>query len=658
MSSSLNFFLYEFQPNSESYLSSSYLGLSKKMNSLKIFCRIRPIIEGKDQDRTSNDGDGDGNHPIQTSQSSREIERKIKCIDSKTISLCDLNSLMEQRIVFDQVFDETFDQIKIFDSVGRPLLRSLLKGEDVLMFAYGVTSSGKSYTINGTPQSPGLIPRALIYLFDRIVPEQLVPFNKIISTQQNDFLYNDQMDSITTPTKSNQTFIEDQLCPFVSLTKKFQKTLFDWSTVKMKFNEENSNDDRTLMEPFQNKRFALFISFVEIYNNYIYDLLEVPQSNSFMEWHRTPRQLVNDHQQMVYVQGSREIQCISLDQAFKVYLFGLQNRRLSQTELNDTSSRSHSVFTIKLVNYDDVPIATDDFQLKNCLKSPKLSVNQFSIVDLAGLERTKRTKNTKTTLFEASNINNSLMTLRSCFDAMKKNMSIDSIEISSKNIANGSNVKTKKFLIPYRQSKLTYFLKRFFEFPCQIRMMICIKPHIDDFNENKQVLMFGKKAQKIIIPLSVNQQQKPPQPTNDVRVNDRHQEKIVSKSSSTTTASSGNDQDEEVVGESSHGGDLAEHLSPHFLIEQQKYEKKDGEYDEHRISRSDSIQLRLFRIRSPDRNLFTNEDAIRKLSFSSVHDQIIEHLGYFESNLNEIFSKAGTICMFDSFSMFFSLFLI
>ena len=53
---------------------------------------------------------------------------------------------------FNQIFDETYDQQAIFDHCCLPLLRKFFKGENTLLFCYGTTSSGKSFTIRGPPE--------------------------------------------------------------------------------------------------------------------------------------------------------------------------------------------------------------------------------------------------------------------------------------------------------------------------------------------------------------------------------------------------------------------------------------------------------------------------------------------------------------------------
>lgn len=112
-------------------------------------------------------------------------------------------------------------------------------------------------------------------------------------------------------------------------------------------------------------------------------------------------------------------------------ILGDQRRRISDTLLNKSSSRSHSVFTIRLVQapceyvlnenvLKDVFLFRSDFAYYPTTEPNKLIISQLSLVDLAGSERAKRTQNTGAKLAEAGQINNSLLTLRQCFEKLRQ----------------------------------------------------------------------------------------------------------------------------------------------------------------------------------------------------------------------------------------------
>lgn len=74
---------------------------------------------------------------------------------------------------FQRVFEESVGQKELFDTVGLPLVKSLVEGRNGLLFAYGVTGSGKTYTMNGEPQDGGIMPRSLDVIFNSIAHFQV-----------------------------------------------------------------------------------------------------------------------------------------------------------------------------------------------------------------------------------------------------------------------------------------------------------------------------------------------------------------------------------------------------------------------------------------------------------------------------------------------------
>lgn len=74
----------------------------------------------------------------------------------------------EHRFVFDRLFDEDSSQSEVYSYTGKPLLDSVLEGYNATIFAYGATGCGKTFTITGTPENPGIIFLAMSDLFRRI----------------------------------------------------------------------------------------------------------------------------------------------------------------------------------------------------------------------------------------------------------------------------------------------------------------------------------------------------------------------------------------------------------------------------------------------------------------------------------------------------------
>lgn len=101
----------------------------------------------------------------------------------------------------------------------------------------------------------------------------------------------------------------------------------------------------------------------------------------------------------MYVHGVTEVEVKSTDEAFEIFNKGQRRKRMAHNTLNTESSRSHSVFTIRLVQ------APLDVYGENILQDKKnISVSQLSFVDLAGSERTNRTNTSGQRLREAGEL--------------------------------------------------------------------------------------------------------------------------------------------------------------------------------------------------------------------------------------------------------------
>lgn len=232
--------------------------------------------------------------------------------------------------------------------------------------------------------------------------------------------------------------------------------------------------------------YAVFVSYVEIYNNYIYDLLDDSYELANFNGFTGPRskKINEDSKKRMYVCGVKEVEVKSTNEAFDLCLKGMKRRRIAFTQMNSESSRSHSVFNIRLVQ------APLDLEGVEVLEDKKfIHVSQLSIVDLAGCERNARTQTTGNQLREAGNINSSLLTLRNCFDALRDNQKF--------------NMNKK---VPYRDSKLTYLFKSFFEGEGSLKMIICINPGLKELNETLQVLKFTEISQEVTVSKGIRYQ--------------------------------------------------------------------------------------------------------------------------------------------------------
>lgn len=223
-----------------------------------------------------------------------------------------------------------------------------------------------------------------------------------------------------------------------------------------------SGESVAVVEFDKNASFGVFVSFAEIYNEYIYDLL-TQQSTV----HREKLNLGNNNG-ITYIKNLTMVPVSSGLQAFQILQYGLRNLNYAATRINDHSSRSHCVFTIKLVQASTL--------------QEGYNVSYFNFCDLAGSERVKKTLNVGDRLKESNNINTSLLVLSRCITAVR----------------DSQKYKDKR-LIPFRESKLTQLFKRALSGLEDISMIVNINPSRDMFDESHHVLNFSAIAKDIII---------------------------------------------------------------------------------------------------------------------------------------------------------------
>ncbi|KFP32192.1 Kinesin-like KIF23, partial [Colius striatus] len=376
---------------------------------------------------------------------------------------------------FKEVFGTLVIQKELFDVVAKPLVEDLIRGKNGLLFTYGVTGSGKTHTMTGSPGDGGLLPRCLDMIFNSIGPFQAKRFvfklddkNGVdVQCEVDALLERQKRDAMPVPkTPSSKRQMDPEFADMI-----------------------NVQDHCKVEEIDEDNVYSVFVSYIEIYNNYIYDLLEdSPFEPIKPKWNNcnTPvrngdfippqsKILREDQNHNMYVTGCTEVEVKSTEEAFEVFWRGQKKRRIANTQLNRESSRSHGVFIIKLAQ---APLDADGDNVLQ--EKEQIILSQLSLVDLAGSERTNRTKAEGSRLREAGNINQSLMTLRTCIEVLRENQLY------------GTNK-----MVPYRDSKLTHLFKNYFDGEGKVRMIVCVNPKAEDYEESLQVMRFAEMTQEV-----------------------------------------------------------------------------------------------------------------------------------------------------------------
>ncbi|KAA0202013.1 hypothetical protein HAZT_HAZT006534 [Hyalella azteca] len=248
---------------------------------------------------------------------------------------------------FDKVFDQTADNEKIFSEVMQPIVEGALNGINGTVFAYGQTSSGKTHTMLGSAESPGIIPLTIQSIFGGI-------------------------------------------------------------------------------EDTPHRQYLIRASYMEIYNEQIADLL-VGRSNIPGNKGLVVRE---DTSGNIHVPDLRE-ECVNnQDKLLSMMHRGDRNRQVGCTNMNERSSRSHTIFRIvSVLSFTSVfsmsglwarsPIVESqtaidgDNSLETGLSEDDVAVtvSHLNLVDLAGSENASQTGTSGDRLKEGGFINKSLSTL-------------------------------------------------------------------------------------------------------------------------------------------------------------------------------------------------------------------------------------------------------
>ncbi|KAG5896901.1 hypothetical protein JTB14_033539 [Gonioctena quinquepunctata] len=391
----------------------------------------------------------------------KETEPVMKLLSPQEICVvCESKGVRKDiRYKFEHVFTSYSAQKEIFEHLAYPLLEDLLKGKNGLLLTYGVTGSGKTFTLTGDEANPGIMPRCIYTIFNTI-GERQAPKYIIKSDRMNGFEIQTEEDAL-----------QDRLAE-IRMLKKTPKSNKKLNGDKVVFSNEGSK----LHDINKSNLYAVFITYIEIYNNNVYDLLDESHNGKSLQ----NKILREDSNRNMYVNGVTEVEVKSAQEAFEVFTAGQRRKKMAYTSLNAESSRSHSIFTIRIVQLEQIAINGDGKPV--IPEKNMITVAQLSLVDLAGSERTSRTQNTGARLKEASCINNSLMCLRTCLEILRENQ----------------RTKSNK-VVPYRDSRLTYLFKNYFEGDGNVQMIVCINPSFNDHEENLHVMKFAEMSQDVRI---------------------------------------------------------------------------------------------------------------------------------------------------------------
>ncbi|CAI9782730.1 unnamed protein product [Fraxinus pennsylvanica] len=284
---------------------------------------------------------------------------------------------------YDRVFGPTTTTRHVYDVASQHVVGGAMEGINGTIFAYGVTSSGKTHTMHGDQRSPGIIPLAV-------------------------------------------------------------------------------KDAFSIIQETPSREFLLRVSYLEIYNEVVNDLLNPAGQNL----------RIREDSQGTFVEGVKEEVVLSPAHALSLIAAGEEHRHVGSTNFNLLSSRSHTIFTLTI---ESSPYG------ENC-EGEAVTLSQLNLIDLAGSESSKA-ETTGVRRKEGSYINKSLLTLGTVISKLTDGRSTH---------------------IPYRDSKLTRLLQSSLSGHGRVSLICTVTPSSSNSEETHNTLKFAHRAKHIEIQASQN----------------------------------------------------------------------------------------------------------------------------------------------------------
>merc|ERR1719191_2046404 len=341
---------------------------------------------------------------------------------------------MEHSYTFNKVFMPHCSQEEVFNTMGKPLVDHILNGFNACVFAYGQTGSGKSYSVfgEGAGSRRGLLPRAIEYLFERVEERsEHREVGLVISFLE---IYLDQVRDL------GKAYVNRAWRPPPGMEAPEHAAGAARSAVRTGGPRSRPSSASGAMQR------------------------EDPYDNEDLEIHEAPNG-------QVFVKDLTLVPVKNITEVLDVVNLGVSLRQTHETRMNATSSRSHTVFTINIVQKD------------RRLADAEVLSGVLHFVDLAGSERLARSQSEGRRFQEAVIINSSLSALGKVI-----------LSLADKN---------SKY-IPYRDSKLTRILTHSLGGNSHTTLMCCINPSMDNYEESLNSLQFAERCKNVTNRPTVN----------------------------------------------------------------------------------------------------------------------------------------------------------
>ncbi|ORY37026.1 kinesin-domain-containing protein [Rhizoclosmatium globosum] len=405
---------------------------------------------------------------------------------------------------YDSVWNEQSDQDSLFKAEVSPLVNAFVEGFNATLFAYGQTGSGKTFTMGSS------------------VPDMVLPSSP---TKKTGILRPPQSGRTTptpaprgatasAPTTPSKTRFQHPTEPHPVSLSSLATTL--GPTSEHFLTPTSGMIPRAIHQIFeklahlrdmesQTSSYTIKISFLELHNEEWIDLLKETQSRgssggsgtvgTFGKRPSTPSKnskqtdatnqeisIREDKDGRISIHGATSVVVASAEAALKLLAKGSKLRSTAATNMNESSSRSHAIFSVSLTTTQMVKAQPSwhTTAQKPLASTAGLTVtSKFHFVDLAGSERLKRTQNTGDRKAEGISINQGLLVLGRVINCLTETKG------------------ATEAVVPYRDSKLTRFLQDSLGGNSKTVMLACISALEQDLPETINTLRYASRARGI-----------------------------------------------------------------------------------------------------------------------------------------------------------------
>ncbi|QDZ22056.1 kinesin [Chloropicon primus] len=350
-------------------------------------------------------------------QLKREVlyRQVVEAVSDKIVHLLRDGSIVEAQ--FDRVFDQDVSQKEAYESVS-DAVEAVTKGYNSTIFAYGQTGTGKTFTILG-----------------------------------GSFTGKESVAAARDESSATKSAGRNELPQYAGIIPRAADELFHFAQ----------------QSALKAEKVDVFCTYLEIYNERMHDLLEPFKKSRKKDPLDVSRkkaglELRDDPERGIYVPGSTVVKVTSAQSLMKILRRGNKHRTVRQTEMNQKSSRSHTILQLSVE------------QKVNRGGKAVLIRSKLNLVDLAGSERFPQMESEEERIQEQRTINASLSALANCIACITEKGRVH---------------------IPYRDSKLTHLLQDSLGGNCLTTIVATISPSECAVDETMSTLKFATRASNV-----------------------------------------------------------------------------------------------------------------------------------------------------------------